>query len=93
MLACNQNGVMGSLVFDASGLETWKTNKAGKVPEGWIGVFNRADAKTQVELTAEVLGFDAAGYELYDVWSDTKRQLGESVTLKPNGVLFIKFSI
>lgn len=92
MLACNQNGVMGSLMLEKDGLETWKADKKGAPGEGWIGVFNRQDKKTEFELTAERLGLDGTGYMLYEVWSDDEKNFGQTIKLNANGVLFIKFS-
>ncbi len=91
MLACNQNGVMSSFMLEADGLETWKVDKRGAKGEGWIGVFNRTDQKTEFELTAERLGLDSASYTLTDVWSDKEKPFAHTVKLGPNGVLFVKF--
>lgn len=92
MLACNQNGVMGSLMLEKDGLETWKTNKRGADDEGWLGVFNRLDGKTEFVLTPERLGLESTEYSLYDVWRDDKKSFGQTIQLNPNGVLFIKFN-
>ena len=92
MLACNRNGVMGSLVYEEAGLETWKADERGAEGEGWIGVFNRQEKKAEFEITLELLGLDNDEYRLTDVWSDEEKCLGETAELKPNGVLFVKFS-
>lgn len=92
MLACNQNGVMGSLMLEQDGLETWKADKKGMDNQGWIGVFNRQDEKTEFKLTPERLGLDGSDYTLYEIWSDEQKSFGQTVKLNPNGVLFIKFS-
>jgi len=42
MLACNQNGIMGTLVFEKEGIEIWQTPKKDG-NGGWIGIFNRND--------------------------------------------------
>ena len=91
MLACNQNGVMGTLRFERDGLETWRADKRGSKDAGWIGIFNRTDQKTSFELTPEVLGLDSPGYALTEVWSDNEKPFGHKVTLKPHGVLFVSF--
>lgn len=55
MITCNQNGVMGSLVYDKDGIEVWNTPKKG-TDHGWIGVFNRNDRSTSVQLSLISLG-------------------------------------
>lgn len=92
MLACNQNGVMGSLVYEQSGIETWKVARKGASGEGWIGVFNRSGKVSTLTLDGELLGLDATKhYILRDVWNRKPRKIGESVNLPPNGVLFLSF--
>jgi alpha-galactosidase len=90
MLACNQNGVMGSLMLEADGLETWKVDKRGTTDEGWIGVFNRTADKTEFVITPERLGLDGSGYTLTEVWSDDVKPFGRTIKLNPHGVLFVK---
>lgn len=92
MLACNQNGVMGSLMLEKDGLETWKADKRGATGEGWIGIFNRQNEKVEFELTAERLGLDGTGYTLYEVWGDGEKTIDQTIKLNPNGVLFVKFN-
>lgn len=92
MLACNQNGIMGALVFEEDGLETWKVEKRGAQGEGWVGIFNRQNKKMEFELSAARLGLDGSGYTLIEVWSDDEKRLGRTIKLHPNGVLFIKYS-
>jgi len=92
MLACNQNGVMGSMVLEKDGLETWKVDKKGVEGEGWIGIFNRQGKKTEFKLTAERLGLEGAAYTLAEVWSDDEKTFGQTIKLNPNGVLLMKFS-
>ena len=91
MLACNQNGVMGSLMLEKNGIETWKADKKGAKEEGWIGIFNRQEKAVECELSAERLGLDGADYKLYEVWGDNEKRFGQKVNINPNGVLFVKF--
>jgi alpha-galactosidase len=91
MLACNQNGVMGSLVCDKDRLETWKVEKKGVAGEGWIGIFNRTDKKTSFELTESLPGFDVSKYKLFDVWNDNKLLKTGKVELEPNDCLFLRY--
>ena len=91
MLACNQNGVMGSLVLEQAGLETWRVNKKGTEDAGWIGLFNRLGESVSVELQPARLGLEDDTYRIKDIWKGVERTFGSTVSLKPNGVLFVKF--
>jgi alpha-galactosidase len=91
MLACNQNGVMGSLVYEKDGIEIWKTpNKNGK--GGWIGIFNRNKELKSVSLKHENLGKEISkSTKLFDVWNvKTVSVLDFKINL--NGVVFLKYS-
>lgn len=92
MLACNQNGVMGSLMLEKDRLETWKAEKKGVAGTGWIGVFNRSDEKSEFELTPEILGLDSADYTVLGLRGGGEKAFGQTVKLSPHGVLFVKFS-
>ncbi len=92
MIACNQNGVMGSLVFDEDGVETWKVDNKGGGGGGWIGVFNRMNKKMEVDLTPRRLGLPDGNFQLLDIWGSKPAHFGDQVTLPPHGVLFVKFS-
>jgi len=90
MLACNQNGVMGSLVFDKEGIEIWKTpKKDGK--GGWMGIFNRNKEVRSVSLNHEKFGADfSKSAKLFDVWNNKKVKKLD-FTIHPNGVVFLKY--
>ena len=90
MLACNQNGVMGSLVDEQDGVEIWRSKKRGFASAGWVGVFNRSIRVKTVELSAGRLGFKAEeSIRLRDVWKARQLKLGESVEIPANGVIFV----
>ena len=91
MLACNQNGVMGSLIIEEPGLETWRVFQQDFDNQGWIGIFNRSFDKISFILDAYRLGFADETYTLYDVWNRKELLYGSMIDLEPNGVLFIKF--
>jgi hypothetical protein len=91
MLACNRNGVMGSLVLEKDGLEIWKVEKKGTQDAGWIGIFNRTGEGSDFELTAEQIGLDGTDYTLIDVWKETPLKVGK-VVLEPHGCIFIRYS-
>lgn len=93
MLACNQNGVMGSLVYDRVGIETWIVFEKDSDRSGWIGVFNRRGVARTVAISDALLGLDdVSGFDLRDIWKDRVLELGDSVKIQPNGVLFIAFN-
>ena len=93
MLACNQNGVMGFLVYENGGIETWKSLEKGQICSGWIGVFNRTEKLISVTVNSALLGLELhTNYTLLDIWEDRLLNAGSRVQIEPNGVLFIKFS-
>jgi alpha-galactosidase len=90
-LECNQNGVMGSLVYEANGIEIWKTPKKNS-KDGWIGIFNRTDMNQSISLKHENLGLDAtASLKLKDIWNLSKVSTLD-YTLNPKSVVFLKYS-
>jgi len=92
VLECNQNGVMGSLVYEASGIEIWNTSKKN-CQDGWIGIFNRSDESMPVSLKPEDLGLDPdRTYDLLDVWNEEKFSKPD-FAINPNGVVFIRYSV
>ncbi|MEM9159686.1 MAG: glycoside hydrolase family 27 protein [Verrucomicrobiota bacterium] len=91
MLACNQNGVMGDLVYEAEGIETWAVERKGGVDEGWIGIFNRSDESKTIELSTEALGFVEGVRSLFDVWRNKETGLGQMREIAPQGCLFLRF--
>lgn len=92
VLECNQNGVMGSLVYEAEGIEIWKTPNKNNKEDGWIGIFNRNEEIKSFSLKRENLGLDAAeSYKLQDVWN-TSEVSSFDFEINPNGVVFIKYS-
>ncbi|NBB78225.1 MAG: glycoside hydrolase family 27 protein [Verrucomicrobia bacterium] len=92
MLKCNQNGVMGHLVYEANGIEIWKTPKRESA-DGWIGIFNRTPESNAASLTIEDLGLDPGqNYALFDIWGDEAIS-GLDFSINPNGVVFIKYSL
>ena len=91
MLKCNQNAVMGTLIYDKDGIEIWKTpNKEGK--GGWIGVFNRNKVDKSISLKNSDLGSDITdSSKLFDIWNN-KTIKNLKFTIKSNGVSFIKYT-
>mgnify|MGYP006208797523 FL=1 len=91
ILACNQNGVMGELIYDKDGIEIWKTpNKLNK--GGWIGIFNRDKNLKSLALDKNALGEDLKNSsKLYDVWGD-KKIAKLDFDINANGVVFLKYT-
>ena len=91
MLSCNQNAIMGRLVYEKDGIEVWKTpNKEGN--GGWIGVFNRNNGGKTVALNTADFGSDfAASSKLFDVWN-SKKIKNLNFKINANGVSFLKYT-
>jgi hypothetical protein len=91
VLECNQNGVMGHLVYDADSIEIWNSPKKNS-EEGWIGIFNRNPEATQITVTTEDLGLDEAKkYNLENIWEESQVSALD-FSINPNGVVFINYS-
>jgi hypothetical protein len=91
VLECNQNGVMGSLIYEKDGIEIWKTPKQ-KSSDGWIGIFNRTKDVKSISLELENLGLDAVeNYELQNIWNPVEVSKF-NYEINPNGVVFLKYS-
>jgi hypothetical protein len=92
MIACNQNGVMGSLIYDKDKIECWKTPKAG-TQQGWIGIFNRdVNISRKIKIESEMLGLkNTDNYKLFNIWENTTFKTGSQVEIPANGVLFLKY--
>lgn len=92
VITCNQNGVMGSLVYDKDKIEIWKTPKKG-TDKGWIGIFNRDSKKSKnIKIDSEMLGLKNTGnYKLLNIWGNTAFKTGSQVEIPANGVLFLKY--
>ncbi len=89
ILACNQNGIMGSLVYDKDSTEIWRSpKKNGK--GGWIGIFNRKDDPISISLKPTDFGSDfKKSAILFDVWNNKKIK-NLNFKVNANGVVFIK---
>ena len=98
MLACNQNGVTGSLVKRVNNyseqLDVWRTANKTKKDEGWIGVFNRRTYLDLVKFTKEELGLNKNfSYQLYDIWGKKIIDDAQSFIFEipADDVVFIKY--
>lgn len=90
MIACNQNGLMGSLKYDNLGIEVWNTPEK-ESDDGWIGIFNRTETQQSVSLGKAELGLDTgSSYQFKDVWND--QPVTElDFTINANGVVFLVY--
>ena len=96
MLACDQNGVMGMLVWEKDGVEVWQTPERTTVGRGWLGIFNRTGKEQSVSLGAKELGLEASRrYAVEGVWEAEKLVLGDAGRawrVAANGVGFYRFA-
>ena len=92
MLACNQNGVMGHLVYDKDKIEIWNTAEKG-TENGWIGIFNQSENPKSITVTLDDLGlFTNSSYNLIDVWKENNISINKEIQINPNGVVFVKYT-
>ena len=90
MLACNQNGVMGSLIYEKDDIEVWKTEKKGSAQVAWVAIFNRSEVVKPIVLSAAKLGLkEISSIRLRNIWKKAKLDLNELVKIPINGVIFI----
>jgi len=97
MLACNQNGVMGTLMRDQASVEIWRTGQRGSTTLGWAGVFNRTDKEAKIELSPQMLGLPASSrIQIRDVWNEKSLVLDQAkpmpALLPPHGAIFLRYS-
>jgi hypothetical protein len=95
MLACNQNGVMGQLIYEDEGIEAWKSPEKSEHSQGWIGVFNRTDRHKTIRLNQELVQLSGQRI-LYNIWNGRKKYaLGSDdiyeIDINPGGVLFLRY--
>ncbi|MHC4118332.1 MAG: glycoside hydrolase family 27 protein [Planctomycetota bacterium] len=96
VVACNQNGVMGSLVHIDGDIETWSVRRRGAAGEGWIGVFNRGESASVVPISAKSLGLPAdRSFSCADIWNGCVVVVGPGqrrhADIPAHGVLFLRY--
>ena len=91
ILKCNQNGVMGSLVYENDDIEIWKTpKKEGK--GGWIGIFNRSESAQSISIATNDLKLANKNQpELYDIWNEKDIE-SLDFDINGNGVIFLNYT-
>ncbi len=91
VLECNQNGVMGNLVYDEGEIEILKVAKKNS-KDGWVGIFNRSKNPKSISLKRGNLGSGISkSTKLMDVWNVKDVSILQ-FELNPNGVIFLKYS-
>lgn len=106
MLACNQNGVMGSNVYRAGNVDVWLTPHKEDPTTGWIGIFNLSVSDREITLTKKDQGlirYEASynltttleSFKLEDVWSDQIITIEDEYTfsLSKEDAAFFKFRV
>jgi len=96
MLECNQNGVVGKLVYNKDGIEIWKTPNKTNSKQGWLGIFNRNKDGRLVQVTTNNLAEVNQSISLFSIWQ--KKDLGKLGSSSPmqiqvngNGVIFCSY--
>lgn len=94
MLACDQNGVTGKLVYLKDSIEVWKTPSKNNEKEGWIGIFNRSSKAQNCSCSLNEIALTACN--LFDIWNNESLGVTNSSvqkTIAANGVLFYKYKL
>ncbi|MFH4967727.1 glycoside hydrolase family 27 protein [Gaetbulibacter sp. M240] len=91
IIACNQNGIMGHLIYEKNNIEIWKTPHTSE-DSGWIGIFNRSAKKQSMSFSMDDLKLDInKDYFIYNIWKE--REVGNLFfDINANGVVFLKYS-
>lgn len=90
VLKCNQNGVMGKLVYDTDSIEIWQTPEKNS-DNGWIGIFNRSNNEKAINSILEKISFtNTNDFVFTDIWRDEKMQVFDAI-INANGVVFIRY--
>ncbi len=103
MLRCNQNGVVGTQIYDSAEIEIWFTPERELPGNGWIGIFNRTSSQREVDITAADIGLINEQYvernekvrefELHDIWNNRTFQVANSIqnfSIPGEGVIFLR---
>lgn len=91
VLACNQNGIMGSLVYENGSIESWQTPKNDLPEQGWVGIFNRTSEPVETTCSSEIIGIDPSTASLTNIWQDEQIKDNQKLTIPANGVVFLKY--
>lgn len=96
MLQCQQNGLMGNLVFVENDFEIWHAPETNQANRGWFAVFNRKPEKRDFRLQSKHINSASGGKTIkcHDIWRDEDLNLTteESIDCAPNGCRFFYYS-
>jgi len=94
MLACNQNGICGTLQSELGLTEVWRTPKKDKPGVGWIGVFNRNENESVTFIpTLKDMGLPKGKYSLRNIWTNELVTLNKPITIGADDVVFLEYTI
>ena len=92
MIKCNQNGVMGTLVYENDSVEIWNTPRK-ESNGGWIGIFNRSESSKSLSFSkADLQLDDSVDYIIHDIWEDKDIDAFD-FDINSNGVVFLKYEV
>ncbi len=96
LLACNQNGIAGTVRYMRGDVQVWHVPHRSKLGHGWLGVFNRNPARREesLVLTADRLNLPAHT-RLHNIWAGS--DLGTlaarpHLMLPPLGCVFLEYA-
>ena len=92
MLNCNQNGIMGNLIYRKEGIDIWKTPMKNNEKKGWLGIFNRNENGKTIQLTKTQLQIEHI-IKAKDIWKDAFVTIENHnrFVLPPDGVIFLAY--
>lgn len=82
------------MLVDDTDAEIWGVSENGTKDDGWIAVFNKSDeTETVFVVSHEEMGLQTCpgNYALIDVLGGGGLHMGQEVTVRPKGVLFIRY--
>lgn len=94
LLTCFRKGGKAMMLVDDTDAEIWGVSENGTKDDGWIAVFNKSDeAETVFVVSHEEMGLQTCpgNYALIDVLGGGGLHMGQEVTVRPKGVLFIRY--
>jgi len=94
ILACNQNGICGTLQSEKQLLEIWRTPKVTQSSQGWIGIFNRSEKESLTSiLTLKDMGLPKGSYLFRNIFTNEVFKPGKPITIGADDVVFLEYSI
>lgn len=94
VIACNQLGKVGKLIYEMQGLEVWKVEDTA-TGGGWIGIFNRTALGLNRLLKLDDLKLPS-NLLLKDVWNQCRLAAGSEgveVAVPGQGVVFVRYDL